>query len=434
MPTQIIMPQLGESVVEGTIGKWLKKEGDLVKEFEPIMEVTTDKVDTEITASAAGVLLKILIADGTTVTAGTLLGWIGQPGEALPAGVGGAHPVAVGGHTPAPAAPAPASAPAPQRDLGFISPVVAKLAAEHKVDLAQVPGTGGSGRVTKKDVLAFVQSRKSGLQPRPQEEPAPWETPGDGDLFRPAELQMPGRQTASAAPPPQPGTELIPGTTVALNPMRKAIAEHMVRSKHTAPHVTTVFEVDMSRVAAHRETNKAMFARDGANLTFTAYFVAASVAALKAYPVINSSFADDRLLLKKEVNIGVAVSLGDEGLIVPVVKRADEKSLLALAREVNDLANRARAHQLKPDEVQGGTFTITNHGISGSLFATPIINQPQCGILGVGAIQKRATVVNDAIAIRPMCYISLTFDHRITDGATADYFLAKMKQTLEGWG
>ena len=435
MPTQIIMPQLGESVVEGTIGKWLKKEGDLVKEFEPIMEVTTDKVDTEITASAAGVLLKILIADGTTVTAGTLLGWIGQPGEALPAGVGGAHPVAVGGHTPAPAAPAappPVSAPAPQRDLGFISPVVAKLAAEHKVDLAQVTGTGGSGRITKKDVLAFVVS---GAQTAaPAKELDAWETPGDGDLFRPAELQMPGRQTASAAPPPHPGAELIPGTTVALNPMRKAIAEHMVRSKHTAPHVTTVFEVDMSRVAAHREANKARFARDGANLTFTAYFVAASVAALKAYPVINSSFADDKLLLKKEANIGVAVSLGDEGLIVPVVKRADEKSLLALAREVNDLANRARARQLKPDEVQGGTFTITNHGVSGSLFATPIINQPQCAILGVGAIQKRVTVVNDAIAIRPMCYISLTFDHRITDGATADYFLAKMKETLEGWG
>jgi len=190
----------------------------------------------------------------------------------------------------------------------------------------------------------------------------------------------------------------------------------------------------MSKAVAHREANKEIFARDGVNLTFTAYFVAASVAALKAFPLVNSSFAEDKILLRKEVNIGVAVSLGEEGLIVPVIKQADDKSLLAIARELNDLASRARSKQLKPDEVQGGTFTITNHGISGSLFATPIINQPQCGILGVGAIQKRVVVINDAIAIRPMVYISLTFDHRIIDGAIADYFVAKVKEGLEGWG
>ena len=431
MPTKIIMPQLGESVVEGTVSKWLKNEGDPVKEFEPIMEVTTDKVDTEVTATSGGLLLKILVPDGTTVTAGTPLGWIGQPGEALPADVGGSPTHAqpeisnLKSQTPSP--------PAPTRDLGFISPVVAKLAAEHNVDLQQVKGTGASGRITKKDVLAFVESSKSGLQPRPQEELAPWEKPGDGDLFRPPELQMAAPQlpiTNYQLPTPSSGDTFLP-----LSNIRKSIADHMVRSKHTSPHVTTVFEVDMSKATAHREANKAQFARDGVNLTFTAYFVAASASALKAFPMVNSSFADDKIVLKRDVNIGVAVSLGEEGLIVPVIKQADEKSLLGLARAVNDLANRARAKQLKPDEVQGGTFTITNHGVSGSLFATPIINQPQCSILGVGMIQKRVVVTSgDAIAIRPMCYISLTFDHRILDGALADYFVAKVKEGLEGWG
>ncbi len=442
MPTKIIMPQLGESVVEGTVSKWLKNEGEAVKEFEPIMEVTTDKVDTEVTATSGGLLLKILIPDGTTVTAGTLLGWIGQPGEAIPAEAGGSPTHAPAAHTPSPPPPQTPVA----RELGFISPVVAKLAAEHNVDLQQVKGTGASGRITKKDVLAYVAAKppeglRSALEQsgagKPSggsEELAPWEKPGDGDLFRPPELQM----AAQAAPVSVPSVPAIPSsgdTFLPLTNIRKSIAEHMVRSKHTSPHVTTVFEVDMSKVAAHREANKAQFARDGVNLTFTAYFVAASASALKAFPMVNSSFADDKIVLKRDVNIGVAVSLGEEGLIVPVIKQADEKSLLGLARAVNDLANRARAKQLKPDEVQGGTFTITNHGVSGSLFATPIINQPQCAILGVGMIQKRVVVTSgDAIAIRPMCYISLTFDHRILDGALADYFVAKVKEALEGWG
>ncbi|MEK7326557.1 MAG: dihydrolipoamide acetyltransferase family protein [Chloroflexota bacterium] len=454
MPTKIIMPQLGESVVEGTVSKWLKNEGEAVKEFEPIMEVTTDKVDTEVTAIANGVLLKILIPDGTTVTAGTLLGWIGQSGEALPADVGGLPTLA---HAPAAHTPSPPPAQTPAaRELGFISPVVAKLAAEHNVDLQQVKGTGASGRITKKDVLAFVAAKppeglrstsEQGGASKPSggsEELAPWEKPGDGDLFRPPELQMVTGAGASPAPTPEiVGAGLAPAQMPALagdsfmplTNIRKSIAEHMVRSKQASPHVTTVFEIDMSKVAAHREANKAQFARDGLNLTFTAYFVAASASALKAFPMVNSSFADDKIVLKRDVNIGVAVSLGEEGLIVPVVKQADEKSLLGLARVVNDLANRARAKQLKPDEVQGGTFTITNHGVSGSLFATPIINQPQCAILGVGMIQKRVVVTSgDAIAIRPMCYISLTFDHRILDGALADYFVAKVKEILEGWG
>ncbi|MBI5712307.1 MAG: 2-oxo acid dehydrogenase subunit E2 [Chloroflexi bacterium] len=435
MATKIIMPQLGESVVEGTVSKWLKNEGDTIKEFDPIMEVATDKVTTEVTASASGTLLKILVAEGITVAAGTLLGWIGQQGEALVdsgEAVSHAQPPISNLQSPTPNIKLQTS-----KELGFISPVVAKLAAEHKVDLAQVNGTGINGRITKKDVLAFVESNQGKAK---VEELAPWERPGDGDLFRPPELQMmqgqspitnyqlPVTTRAPIAPPS------VGDTTMSLSQMRKSIAEHMVRSKHTSPHVTTVFEVDMSKVTAHREANKAMFARDGVNLTFTAYLIAAIVPALKAYPMANSVFAGDSLLLKRDINIGMAVSLGDDGLIVPVIKRADEKSLLAIARDVNDLANRARSKQLKPDETQGGTFTLTNHGISGSLFATPIINQPQCGILGAGAIQKRVVVINDAIAIRPMMYLSFAFDHRILDGATADYFVAKIKEVLEGWG
>ena len=433
MATKIIMPQLGESVVEGTVSKWLKNEGDVIKEYDPIMEVATDKVTTEVTASASGTLLKIFVAEGITVAAGTLLGWIGQQGESLVdsgEAVSHAQPSTSNLQSPTSNFQLPTS-----KELGFISPVVAKLAAEHKVDLAQVNGTGINGRITKKDVLAFVESNQGKAK---VEELAPWERPGDGDLFRPPELQMMQGQSpisnfqlpTSNLQSPKP---LANDTTMPLSQMRKSIAEHMVRSKHTSPHVTTVFEVDMSKVTAHREANKAMFARDGVNLTFTAYLIAAIVPALKAYPMANSVFAGDSLLLKRDINIGMAVSLGDDGLIVPVIKRADEKSLLAIARDVNDLANRARSKQLKPDETQGGTFTLTNHGISGSLFATPIINQPQCGILGAGAIQKRVVVINDAIAIRPMMYLSFAFDHRILDGATADYFVAKIKEVLEGW-
>ena len=423
MLTNVIMPQLGESVVEGTLSKWLKKEGDPVNEFEPLMEVNTDKVDTEIPAPASGVVLKLLIPEGTTVKAGTLLAVIGQPGETVSPG-GAAAPVAAPAITPAPAL-------AGKRDLGFISPVVARMADEYKIDLQLVSGTGQNGRITKKDVLDYIEKMKS----------APGErAPGERETrpYTPAPIAAPQLPVTSALEPisnfqspisPSPGDEFIPVVG-----MRKSIAEHMVRSEHTAPHVTSVFEVDMSRVLAHRAANKASFARDGVDLTLTPYFVAAVVAGLKAVPIVNSQWAEDKIILKREVNVGIAVAL-DEGLIVPVIKNADEKSLLRLAREVNDLAQRARGKALKPDEVVGGTFTITNHGVSGSLFATPIISQPQTGILGVGVIQKRVVVTSgDAIAIRPMVYISLTFDHRVTDGATADRFLAKVKETLEGWG
>ena len=295
----------------------------------------------------------------------------------------------------------------PSTDLGFISPVVAKIAAEHGVNLSQVQGTGLNGRITKNDMLAFVENQEIEIASSAQ----------------PVNLQ-----TSNLTPDTS-----TPDTLIKHTSMRKSIAAHMVESKHTSPHVLTVMEADMSRVSKHRTANKAAFEKDGVNLTFTAYFMSAIVAGLKAYPMVNSSWSDEGVLIHKNINIGMAASLAEEGLIVPVIKGADNLSLLAMARSVNDLANRARNKKLQPDEVKGGTFTLTNHGISGSLFAFPVINQPQCGILGIGAMQKRVIVIDDAIAIRPMVYLSFVFDHRILDGASADWFLAKVKETLENW-
>ena len=327
------------------------------------------------------------------------------------------------------------SSPQASRDLGFISPVVAKIAHEHNVDLQQVSGTGQGGRITKKDVLAFVEANPAGA---PTADIPIWETPADGDLFRPTEMMFkettgrkavqPAREIPAPTAAPVAGDQLIPHTNI-----RRSIAEHMIKSKSISAHVTTVMEVDLSKVVSHRSANKAVFARDGVNLTYTAYFMAAIVSALKAFPQVNSSWSDEGLVLHSAINIGMATSLAEAGLIVPVIKAADGLSLLGMARAVNDMAQRARDRKLLPDEVKGGTFTLTNHGTSGSLFATPIINQPQCGILGVGLVQKRAVVINDAIAIRPMVYISLTFDHRILDGASADWFLAKVVDTLQNW-
>lgn len=441
MSTQVLMPQLGESVVEGTVTRWLKKPGEAVNEFEPLVEINTDKVDTEIPAPASGIVLKVFVPEGQTVKAGTLLALLGEAGEVVQGG-------------PAQGAQAPAAAPQPRpapseiggtakvgrsADLGFISPVVAKLASEHQVDLKQVPGTGAGGRITKKDVLAYVESRGAGA---PSDVgAAPWDEPASGELFRPTEEVFGVKEAAPRVSAPH-GPAPVPGTTVPLDAVRKQIAAHMVRSKTVSPHVTTVMEADLSRAVAHRAAHKEIFARDGVNLTFSAYFAAAAVEALKAVPVVNSSWSEQGIVLHKPVHLGMAVSLGERGLIVPVIRDADRLSLLALARALNDLAERARGRKLKPDEVQGGTFTITNHGTSGSLFATPIINQPQCAILGVGAIQKRAVVVQapapgggsaDALAIRPMVYLSLTFDHRILDGAIADDFLMRVVKRLEGW-
>ena len=447
MGTSVVMPQLGESVVEGKISKWLKKVDDPVKLYEPILEVETDKVTTEVTAAGEGTLLKLYFDEGEVVQAGTLIAFIGQPGETLPAG--GMLRIDLHAAEPAHAAVAAASvAPAAKPPAAMrVSPVVARIAAEHNVDVSRVAGTGEGGRVTKKDILAYVErGARSAAKPAAPllmgegagvRELAPWEQPGLGELFRPTE-EVFGAAKPAPAPVPAPAPPSpVPGEIVSLSSMRRSIAEHMVRSKQSSPHVTTVFEVDMSRVVAHRNANKAAFERDGANLTFTPYFVAASVAALKQHPMANSSWSDQGIILHRQVNVGVAVSLGDEGLIVPVVKNADSMNLLGLARAVNDLGDRARRKALKPDDVQGGTFTITNHGVSGSLFATPIINQPQCGILGVGMIQKRVVVVTqdgvDSIAVKPMCYICLSFDHRILDGASADYFTATIKRGLENW-
>ncbi|MEP7291372.1 MAG: dihydrolipoamide acetyltransferase family protein [Chloroflexota bacterium] len=456
MPTNVMMPQLGESVVEGTVSKWLKQEGDAVQEYEPLLEISTDKVDSEIPAPANGVVLKIHVHEGETVEHGTLLAVIGQPGEQAEAAQ--AQPVAANGHAAhAPAAPRQngAHSNGNAEYTGHVTPVVARMATEHHLDLSQITGTGREGRITKKDVEAYLEAAPQGA---PAAKPAaeaeveadPWETPGSGDLFKPTveygappSAEPAAARTAPAQTPPRVHpVETIPeaadGELVTLSPMRKAIAAHMVRSKlQTSPHVTTVFEIDLSVVLAHREANKAAFAKQGVNLTLTAYFVAASVEALRATPMLNSQWTDEGIYLLHDINIGIAVAI-DDGLIVPVIQRAGDLNLLGIARSVNDLAARARSKRLKPDEVQGGTFTITNHGVSGSLFATPIINQPQVAILGVGVLEKRVRVMtdangNDSIAIRPCIYVSLTFDHRVVDGATGDGFMLVLKQRLEGW-
>ncbi len=431
MATKVIMPQLGESVVEGTISKWLKGKGEKINELEPLLEVNTDKVDTEIPSPASGTVLKIEIPEGTTVQAGTVLAWIGSPEESLPGENGGSAPEsaqrekipAEALHEKTIAATAgPETPPAGQtHDIGFISPVVAKIASEYKVNLSDIQGTGQGGRITKKDVLAYIEKQQA----------APAEA-------RPMPAATPSVAPSQPAPKPQAVLPFSDDEIQPLTQVRRSIAEHMVLSKHTSPHVTTVMEVDLSRIVAHRDANKASFARDGANLTFTPYFVSAAVSALKEFPLVNSSWSEDGIRLHHHINIGIATSLGEEGLIVPVIKNADGLSLLGIARAVNDLAGRARAHKLQAEEVKAGTFTITNHGITGSLFANPIINQPQCAILGVGMIQKRVVVlsdgVSDSIAIRPMVYLSLTFDHRILDGASADNFLHKVVELLQDWG
>lgn len=411
MATKVLVPLLGEGVEEVTVTKWLKQEGDSIDELEPLLEVNTDKVDTEIPAPTSGTLLKIELEEGTVAKVGEVLAFIGQPGETVTSdqlSVSSEAPKAVESVQPSAVSTQPNLTDAARgashfaRDLGFISPVVAKIAAEHGINLQQVPGTGLNGRITKKDVLKFIASGEQGVETHLT-----------------------------------PDTE-TPDTLIKHSIIRKQIAEHMVMSKHTSPHVLTVMEADMSRVVVHRKANKEIFARDGVKLTFTAYFMQAIVTGLKAYPNVNSSWTDEGLLVHSSINVGMATSLGKEGLVVPVIKEADRLSLLRMARAVNDFANRARSKKLNPDDVKGGTFTLTNHGVSGSLFAFPVINQPQCGILGVGAMQKRAVVVtdadgNDSIAIRPTVYLSFVFDHRILDGASADWFLMKVKETLGNW-
>ena len=429
MPVEVKMPQLGESVTEGTIGRWLKQPGDPIARYEPLLEVTTDKVDTEVPSTVDGTVLELLVPEGETVRVGTLIARLADASEATSTPVARRDPTPVAAQSQP---EHPASAPP-------ISPVVARLAAEHSLDLAQIKGTGAGGRVTKKDVEQYLAAGPLMASEAPAVRPvqaALQESMLSGPQGGPVESTHDDAQPAATEarddlPAPGPGDEIVP-----LSPMRRVIAEHMVRSKRVAPHVTTVMEADLGRITQHRARVRQDYERQGVRLTFTAYFVQAAVAALRAVPVVNASYRDDGIVMHSRINVGVAVAIPD-GLIVPVIKDADERSLLGLARAVNDFAERACSRRLVPDELQGGTFTITNHGVSGSLFAMPIINQPQAAILGVGAIEKRAVVVSeggmDAIAIRPRAYLSLTFDHRVMDGALADRFLQALKAALEDY-
>jgi 2-oxoglutarate dehydrogenase E2 component (dihydrolipoamide succinyltransferase) len=450
MRVDVIMPQMGESIAEGTLTRWLKKPGDTVARDEPIFEISTDKVDAEIPSPAAGTLAEVKVQEGQTVPINTVVAQIETEASAV-AAAGKTAPATAPAPKPAEpprpaakAAPAAAGAPgdgkehaappAPAPPMAFpvppagarevpraaslvgqgatvedlrrvrSSPVVRKIAQEHNVDISRIQGTGTGGRVTKRDILQAIEG-------------------GGPPVAAPAAVV---RGTAPA-PVYAPGERV---TVVPMSAMRRKIAEHMVLSRRTSAHVTTVFEVDMSRVMRLRaEHQQAFLDRHGVKLTPTPFMVKAAVEALKAFPEVNASIDGDTIVYKKDIHIGIAVAL-DWGLIVPVVKHADDLSLSGIAKTVTDLAGRARAKKLTPDEVQGGTFTITNPGIFGSLFGTPIINQPQVAILGVGAIQKRVAVVDDAIAIRPMVFLALSFDHRLIDGSVADQFMAHLKATL----
>jgi 2-oxoglutarate dehydrogenase E2 component (dihydrolipoamide succinyltransferase) len=404
------MPQMGESIAEGTVTKWLKNVGDRVERDEPLFEISTDKVDAEIPSPAAGVLREVRVAPGTTVPVNTVVAVIAAEGE----GVAAAPSIPAAAPAPPPVeyqiegeAPPPAPAPPTERAraemtaeelrLTRSSPVVRKIAAEHQVDIRAIPGTGIGGRVTKQDILGHIGSGATGATAAP---PAP-------------------------APPGGARVEVVP-----MSPIRRKTAEHMVLSRRTSAHVSTVFEIDMTRVDQLRQKHREAFEQRGVRLTYTPFVLKAVVDGLKAFPVLNASLDGDSVVYHKDVNLGVAVAL-DWGLIVPVIHHADEKNVLGLARAAHDLAERARAKKLKVEEVQGGTFTVTNPGIFGSLFGTPIINQPQVAILDVGTIEKRPVVRDDAIAIRTMCYFALTFDHRLVDGADADRFMAFVKKTLQ---
>jgi 2-oxoisovalerate dehydrogenase E2 component (dihydrolipoyl transacylase) len=431
MAVDIVLPQIGESMTEATIGRWLKRVGDRVERYEALVEVETDKVSTEVTSITSGVLLEIATPEGATVPVGTLLARIGKPGEVA---VSSTPEADVGATATTVTTDASESARPRRADGPPITPVVARLAAEYGIDLSQIRGTGAGGRVSKKDVLRYIEERQKAAAappPAPVAPPPPLSTP----------VAPPPPPPTLAAPPTPPRTPLaqpLPDDALLtpLTTMRRVIADHMVRSLRDAPQATTVFEVDMGRVLAHRERYRGSFEQQGIRLTVTAYIVQAVATALRRVPALNTRFTDDGIITYRRINIGIAVALED-GLIVPVLRDADEKSLAGIARALNDLTERARMRRLQPDETEGGTFTISNHGVGGSLFATPILNRGQSGILGVGAIVKRPVVIthqgSDAIVIRPMCYLSLTFDHRACDGATADAFLAAVKETLEAY-
>ncbi len=412
--TDIVMPQMGESIVEGTLTKWLKRVGDRVERDEPLFEISTDKVDSEIPAPAAGVLAEVLVEEGKTVAINTIVGRIDGAGDGAKPYSPPAQPSRpVVEATPPAATPAPAAVSTPRAaepgDVGPLSPLVRRLARENNVELSQVRGTGLGGRITRQDVEAHIAARGSMVVAAPR--------------------------ALAEAPPPLPVARAeAPRTRVEpMSMMRQKIAEHMVFSKRTAAHVTTVHRVDMTRIVRMREKIKGDFqARYGYALTYLPFVTRAACEALRTYPILNASIEGANILYHNEINVGIAVAL-DNGLIVPVIRNADERNVVGLQRAIVDLAARARSKQLKPDEVQGGTFSITNFGSFGSVFATPVINQPQVAILGVGAVEKAPVVVDDAIAIRSMTYLALTFDHRLIDGALADQFTGKVKSILESW-
>ena len=422
MPTDVIMPQMGESIFEGTITKWLKKPGDKVQRDEPLFEISTDKVDAEIPAPASGVLQEIKVAEGNTVQVNTVVGVIGGEGDAA------AAPPKAAAAPPAPekkaATPAPAPPPQPaaraqeqparaeeqeeDEDVRS-SPLVRKLAREHNVNLAQVQGTGNGGRITKQDILDFV----------------------DRSLKAPAAAPAP-------TPSPRPASASIPGDVVPMSQMRKIIAQRMIESRRTSAHVHCMFEIDLTRIVNLRNKLKSGFEqRNGARLTVMPFFVRAAIIALQQFPIVNASLDGDNIRYHKHVNAGIAVAL-DWGLIVPVLKNADELNFLGLQRGITDLGERARTKKLMPTDVEGSTFTITNPGQFGAVFGLPIINQPNSAIMGVGGITKQPMVItdkdgNDSIAIRSAVHLTLGYDHRLIDGAVADQFMALLKKTLENW-
>jgi 2-oxoglutarate dehydrogenase E2 component (dihydrolipoamide succinyltransferase) len=481
----VIMPQMGESIAEGTVTKWLKSVGERVERDEPLFEISTDKVDAEIPSPAAGVLQEIRVAPGTTVPIHTVVGVIAAEGEATAA----VQPSAAAAPVPAPA-PQPAEAAAPAAPAGTVtlpplapspspqapatptpapvvqfptppppveyhiegerlpasaattarprgemtldelrltrsSPVVRKIATEHQLDIREVAGTGIGGRVTKQDILGHIEGRTAApAVPAPSAPSMP--PPPAAPAASPASPQPDAPATKPAAPAATgPRVQVVP-----MSPIRRKTAEHMVQSKRTSAHVSTVFEIDFTRVDQLRQRHRAAFEERGLKLTYMPFVLKAVVDALAAFPVLNASIDGDNVVYRRDVNLGIAVAL-DWGLIVPVIHHADEKNVLGLGRAALDLAERARAKKLKVEEVQGGTFTVTNPGVFGSLFGTPIIHQPQVAILGLGTIEKRPVVRDDAIAIRTMAYVALTFDHRLVDGADADRFMAHVKKALQ---
>jgi pyruvate dehydrogenase E2 component (dihydrolipoamide acetyltransferase) len=470
MAVDIVMPQMGESIFEGTITKWLKKPGDKVERDEPLFEISTDKVDAEIPSPSAGVLKEIKVGEGKTVPIQTVVGVIDAAGDGAGAAKAAAPAKAAEpakAAAPAPAArpavappPAPAARPAapavaapaasaPTKDGQRIhtSPLVRRMAKEHGVDLSAVPGTGAGGRVSKQDIEAYIAAGGSAVETEKEMEPA------EADVYtEPVSMSAaappPRASVPPQAPPASSGGQVhmafesaVPREKMyfgnyevqPMSVMRQRIAEHMLASKHVSPHVYSIDEIDMTKVAGLRAKAKDEFEkRYETKLTFMPFFVKAAVAGLRAFPTVNSSLDGTNVILHKEINIGMAVAL-DWGLIVPVIKNADEKNILGIQRNLNDLAERARTKKLKPEEVQESTFSITNPGVYGGLFGLPVISQPNVAILGLGMIEKRPVVINDSIAIRSMCYVSLSYDHRVVDGAIAHKFMHTVKETLENW-